>query len=89
MRSDAIVRPARSEDCEAIVALMREGVSEPVRRITILWSQYLARFIADDLAGNQNDDYVVCTVREQVAGMYAWKQTELSIFPVLWQQPLA
>ncbi len=76
MLADAIIRPARSEDSEAIAALMREGVSEQVRQITILGSQYLARFIADELARNQNDDYVVCTVREQVTGMCAWRQTD-------------
>ncbi len=76
MLTDAIIRSARSEDSEAIAALMREGVSEQVRQITILGSPYLARFIADELAGNQNDDYVVCTVRERVVGMCAWRQTD-------------
>ena len=75
MLSEAIIRPARPGDSEAIAALMREGVSDQVRRITILGSPYLARFIADELAGNKNDEYVVCTVRERVVGMCSWKHT--------------
>lgn len=76
MLSEAIIRPARAEDSEAIAALMREGVSEQVRRITILGSPYLARFIADELAGNKNDEYVTCTVRDRVVGMCGWRHTD-------------
>ena len=73
MLSEAIIRPARPGDSEAIAALMLEDVSDQVRRITIMGSPYLARFIADELAGNKNDEYVMCTVRERVVGMCAWK----------------
>jgi hypothetical protein len=69
MPAEAIIRPARPGDSEAIAALMLEDVSDQVRRITILGSPYLARFIADELVGNKNDEYVVCTVRERVVGM--------------------
>jgi ribosomal protein S18 acetylase RimI-like enzyme len=79
MLSEAIIRPAGSKDSEAIAALMREGVSEQVRRITILGSPYLARFIADELTRNKNDEYVVCTVREQVVGMCAWRHTDTAL----------
>ena len=79
MLSEAIIRPARPGDSEAIAALMREGVSDQVRRITILGSPYLARFIADELAGNKNDEYVVCTVREWVVGMSAWKHSDTTL----------
>jgi ribosomal protein S18 acetylase RimI-like enzyme len=79
MLSEATIRPARPGDSEAIVALMREGVSDQVRRITILGSPYLARFIADELARNKNDEYVMCTVRERVVGMCAWKHTDKTL----------
>ncbi|MBK9307129.1 MAG: GNAT family N-acetyltransferase [Nitrospira sp.] len=79
MLVEALIRPARPGDSEAIAALMREGVSEPVRRITILGSPYLPRFIADELARNKNDDYVVCTVRERVVGMCGWRHTDAAL----------
>lgn len=79
MLPDAIIRPARPEDSEAIAALMRQGVSEQVRRITILGSPYLARFIVDELAGNKNDEYVICTVRERVVGMCGWRHTDTAL----------
>jgi ribosomal protein S18 acetylase RimI-like enzyme len=79
MLSEAIIRPARPGDSEAIAALMREGVSDQVRRITILGSPYLARFIADELAGNKNDEYVVSMVRERVVGMCAWKHIDTTL----------
>jgi N-acetylglutamate synthase-like GNAT family acetyltransferase len=76
MLTQTLIRPAREEDSEAIAALMREGVSEQVRRITILGSPYLAQFITDELAGNKFDEYVMCTVREQVVGMCSWRHTD-------------
>ncbi len=79
MLSEAIIRPAKAQDSDAIAALMREGVSEQTRRITILGSPYLARFIADELAGNKNDEYVMCTVRERVVGMCSWRHTDTAL----------
>lgn len=76
MLPETILRPARAEDSKAVAVLMREGVSEQVRRITILGSPYLARFIADELTRNKNEEYVVCTVQEQVVGMCVWRQTD-------------
>ena len=77
--SESLIRPARRGDSEAIAALMVETTSEQVRRITILGSPYLARFVADELAGNKNDEYVTCTVREQVVGMCAWRHTDTAL----------
>jgi ribosomal protein S18 acetylase RimI-like enzyme len=79
MSSEAVIRPARPGDKEAIAALMLEDTSDQVRRITILGSPYLARFIADELAGNKNDEYVVYTVRERVVGMCGWKHTDTAL----------
>ena len=77
--SEVVIRPARPEDSEAIAALMREGVSDRVRRITIMGSPYLARFIADELAARRSDEYVVGTMREQVVGMCSWKHTDKTL----------
>ena len=79
MLHDAIIRPARPEDVEAIAALMLEDSSDQVRRITILGSPYLARFIADELSGNKNDEYLVCTVRERVVAMCGWRHTDRAL----------
>ena len=79
MLSEAIIRTAGPGDSEAITALMREIASKEVRRITILGSQYLARFIADELAENKNDEYVMCTVRERVVGMCGWRHTDTAL----------
>lgn len=79
MPAEAIIRPAGPGDSEAIAALMLEDASDQVRRITILGSPYLARFVADELARNKNDEYVMCTVRERVVGMCAWRHTDRAL----------
>ena len=79
MLSKSIIRSARPGDSEAIAALMLATASEQVRRITILRSPYLARFIADELARNKNDEYVMCTVQERIVGMCAWKHTDKTL----------
>ena len=79
MLSESIIRSARPGDSEAIAALMRATASEQVRRITILRSPYLARFIADELARNKNDEYVMCTVQERIVGMCAWKHGDTAL----------
>ena len=71
--SDAVIRPARPGDSEAIASLMREGVSGAVRWITIMGSPHLARFIADEVAANREDEYVVGTVQGLVVGMCSWR----------------
>jgi ribosomal protein S18 acetylase RimI-like enzyme len=77
--SEAIIRPARPGDSEAIAILMREGVSDQVRRITIMGSPHLARFIADELAANGSDEYIVGTMQEHVIGMCSWKHTDKTL----------
>lgn len=76
MLVEARIRPARPGDSEAIAALMREGVSERVRQITILGSPHLAQFIADELAMRGNEEYLVATMQEQVVGICSWKHTD-------------
>ena len=71
--SQTLIRPARVEDSEAIAVLMREGVSDQVRRITIMGSPYIARFLADEVAANGEDVYVVGTVQGLVVGMCSWR----------------
>ncbi len=70
------IRPATPDDAEAIAALMRLSVSETVRRITILGSPHLARFVTDDIAAGQGDEYVVSAVGTRVVGVSAWRRTD-------------
>ena len=76
MSAEAIIRPARPGDNDAIATLMREGVSDQVRRITIMGSPHLSRFIADKLTMQGNEEYVVATMEEQVVGICSWKHTD-------------
>ena len=73
--SQTLIRPARVEDSEAIAVLMREGVSDQVRRITIMGSSHLSRYVADEIVGNNEDEYMVGTVRGLVVGMSSWRHT--------------
>ncbi|MFO0700482.1 MAG: GNAT family N-acetyltransferase [Nitrospira sp.] len=73
MLSEAIIRPARPGDSEAIAALMREGVSDQVRRITIMGSPHLGCYIADEITAQRGDEYVVGTMQGHVIGMSSWR----------------
>lgn len=75
MFSETLIRPAISNDSEAIARLMATGVSDVVRRITIMGSPQLAHFIADEIGTNGGDEYVVGTVQERVVGMSSWRHT--------------
>lgn len=77
--SEAVIRPARPGDSEAIAALMREGVSGAVRWITVMGSPHLARYIADEITAKRGDEYVVGTVQGQVIGMSSWQHTGTSL----------
>ena len=71
--SRAVIRPARPGDSEAIAVLIREGVSDAVRRMTIIGSPHLACYIADEVIAKTGDEYVVGTVRAAVVGMCSWR----------------
>lgn len=71
-----LIRPARTVDSQAIATLMREGVSEQVRQVTIMGSPHLAQFIADELAMEGSEDYVVGVMQERVVGMCSWKHND-------------
>lgn len=73
MLSRPLLRPARVEDSEAIAVLMREGVNDQVRRITIMGSPHLGCYIADEITAKRGDEYVVGTVQGQVMGMSSWR----------------
>ena len=73
MLSEAIIRSAGPGDSEAVAALMREGVSDQVRRITIMGSPHIAQFLADEVTANGEGAYVVGTVQGLVAGMCSWR----------------
>ncbi|MGE0644960.1 MAG: N-acetyltransferase family protein [Nitrospira sp.] len=76
MFPETLIRPAKPGDSEAIAALMREGVTDQVRRITIMGSPHIAQFIADELAQEGNEEYVVGTMQARVVGMCSWKHTD-------------
>lgn len=71
--SQPLIQSAGVEDSEAIAVLMREGVSDAVRWITIMGSPNLARYIADEVAAKRGDEYVVGTAQGLVVGMCSWR----------------
>ena len=71
--SGAVIRHARPGDSKVIAALMHDGVSDAVRWITIMGSPHLSRYVADEIVGNNEDEYVVGTVRGLVVGMCSWR----------------
>jgi len=71
----ADIRPASTDDAGAIAELMRASVSETVRRITILGSPNLARFVADQIASAQGDVYRVSVLGPHVVGVCVWRVT--------------
>lgn len=68
------IRPATADDAAAIAELMRISVSETVRRITILGSPHLTRFVADEIAAGQGDEYRVSVLGRHVVGVCVWRQ---------------
>lgn len=73
VRTQFLIRPAAVEDSDPIVVLMREGVSDAVRQITIMGSPRLAHYIADEIVAQKGDEYVVGTMQGQVVGMSSWR----------------
>lgn len=73
--SEVVIRPARPADSETISVLMRVGVSDAVRGITIMGSSHLSRYVADEIVGNNVDEYMVGMVRGLVVGMSSWRHT--------------
>ena len=73
------IRPALPQDGERIAALMRGGVSDAVRRITIMCSPRLGRFVADELAAGGAQEYVVAVFGGQVMGTSAWRHADRNL----------
>jgi ribosomal protein S18 acetylase RimI-like enzyme len=73
------VRPAVPQDGEHIAALMRGSVSDAVRRITIMCSPLLGRFVADELAAGTAQEYVIAALGGTVVGACAWRHTDRSL----------
>lgn len=74
-----LIRPAVPQDGERIATLMREGVSDTVRRITIMCSPRLGRFVADELAAGGAQEYVVAVFDGRVMGTSAWRHADGSL----------
>lgn len=68
------IRPATPDDAGAIAALMRMGVSKTVRLVTILGSPNLTRFVADEIAAGQADEYTVSARGTDVVGVCVWRR---------------
>jgi len=73
------IRPAVPQDGERIAALMRAGVSDAVRRITIMCSPRLGRFVTDELAAGTPQAYVVATLEGQVVGTCIWRHMDRAV----------
>jgi hypothetical protein len=77
--SDPIMRTAKPRDSEAIASLMHHGVSAQVRRITIMGSPHFACFMADTLAADWGDEYVVGAVWERMVCMCSYRHGDTSL----------
>ncbi len=63
------IRPAVAADAVAIAELMARGMSVRVRRLTILGSSLLARWVAGQLGDAKGDAFLVAEADGHVAGM--------------------
>lgn len=63
------IRPAAVADASAIAELMETGMSVRVRRLTILGSSLLARWVASHIASESGDAFLVADVEGKVGGM--------------------
>lgn len=70
---EAVFRPARLEGANPIARLMREGVSDRVRRITIMESPRLGDFVAE-VVGKGHEDFTVGAIGDRLVGICAWRQ---------------
>lgn len=73
--TQSLIRPAAVGDSDSIAVLMREGVSDAVRQITIMGSPHLARYIADEITAKTGDEYAVGMMQGHVIGMCSWRHT--------------
>lgn len=69
------IRPATAADAGAIAELMETGMSVRVRRLTILGSSLLARWVASQIASEGGDAFLVADVDGKVAGMLSSRVT--------------
>ncbi len=67
------IRPAVPADSLAIALLMKTGVSERVRSVTVMGSEKLHVFLAQQIETSESDVYVVGTLRERIIAMSAWR----------------
>lgn len=64
-----LVRPPIAIEAEAVAALMREGMSPNVRRLTILGSAGLHRWVRAQIEEPAGDEFLVAMSDERVVGM--------------------
>ncbi len=63
------IRPPPTSEAGAVATLMREGMTANVRRITILGSAGLHRWVEAQLAEPGGDDFLVALCDERIVGM--------------------
>jgi len=68
------VRSARLDDADQIARLMQRGVSELVRRVTIIGSPLLSAYVRGRLAAESADHYFVAERAGDLVGMSAWRE---------------
>ena len=73
------IRPAVPADSSAIALLMRTSVSARVRGITVMGSEKLHVFLAQQIETSESDAYVVGTLHERIIAMSAWRHAGESL----------
>jgi ribosomal protein S18 acetylase RimI-like enzyme len=68
-----MIRPASTKDSYNIASIMRSGVSEQIRRITIIGSPVLHHHIEHQIQSDSTDQYLVGTEGGRVIGMASWR----------------
>jgi GNAT superfamily N-acetyltransferase len=64
-----LIRPPLTSEAEEVATLMREGMTANVRRITILGSAGLHRWVEAQLAEPGGDDFLVAVCDGRIVGM--------------------
>lgn len=71
-----LIRPANIADAAAIAAIMRNGMSPMVQRITILGSPLLHAYVEAHIGRSTGDPFAVAEVDGLVVGMATWRRMQ-------------
>ncbi len=73
-----LLRPAQTGDADEIARLMRNGVSDQVRRMTIMRSPKLGKFVAG-LVEEGREVFIVASISHRLVGVSAWRQESTTL----------